>query len=166
MRYASIRRLDISNGEGLGVTLFTQGCPFHCKNCFNPETHDFDGGKEYTIDTKNAIVSLINRAQIKRFSILGGEPLIERNKEDMIDLCSSIKEIRPDIKIWVYTGNIFENVKDDWYELLYNYVDVLVDGPYVDSKRDLRLKFRGSSNQRVIDVRKSIFEGKVVEISD
>ena len=166
MRYASIRRLDISNGEGLGVTLFTQGCPFHCKNCFNPETHDFDGGKEYTIDTKNAIVSLINRAQIKRFSILGGEPLIERNKEDMIDLCSSIKEIRPDIKIWVYTGNIFENIKDDWYELLYNYVDVLVDGPYVDSKRDLRLKFRGSSNQRVIDVRKSIFEGKVVEISD
>ena len=166
MRYASIRRLDISNGEGLGVTLFTQGCPFHCKNCFNPETHDFNGGKEYTIDTKNAIVSLINRAQIKRFSILGGEPLIERNKEDMIDLCSSIKEIRPDIKIWVYTGNIFENVKDDWYELLYNYVDVLVDGPYVDSKRDLRLKFRGSSNQRVIDIRKSIFEGKVVEISD
>lgn len=166
MRYASIRRLDISNGEGLGVTLFTQGCPFHCKNCFNPETHDFDGGKEYTIDTKNAILSLINRAQIKRFSILGGEPLIERNKEDMIDLCSSIKEIRPDIKIWVYTGNIFENVKDDWYELLYNYVDVLVDGPYVDSKRDLRLKFRGSSNQRVIDVKKSIFEGKVVEISD
>ena len=166
MRYASIRRLDISNGEGLGVTLFTQGCPFHCKNCFNPETHDFDGGKEYTIDTKNAIVSLINRAQIKRFSILGGEPLIERNNKDMIDLCSSIKEIRPDIKIWVYTGNIFENVKDDWYELLYNYVDVLVDGPYVDSKRDLRLKFRGSSNQRVIDVKKSIFEGKVVEISD
>ena len=164
MRYASIRRLDISNGEGLGVTLFTQGCPFHCKNCFNPETHDFDGGKEYTIDTKNAIVSLINRVQIKRFSILGGEPLIERNKEDMIDLCSSIKEIRPDIKIWVYTGNIFENVKDDWYELLYNYVDVLVDGPYVDSKRDLRLKFRGSSNQRVIDVHKTYCEDKVVEL--
>ena len=164
MRYASIRRLDISNGEGLGVTLFTQGCPFHCKNCFNPETHDFDGGKEYTIDTKNAILSLINRAQIKRFSILGGEPLIERNKEDMIDLCSSIKEIRPDIKIWVYTGNIFENVKDDWYELLYNYVDVLVDGPYVDSKRDLRLKFRGSSNQRVIDVHKTYCEDKVIEL--
>ena len=164
MRYASIRRLDISNGEGLGVTLFTQGCPFHCKNCFNPETHDFDGGKEYTIDTKNAIVSLINRAQIKRFSILGGEPLIERNKKDMIDLCSSIKEIRPDIKIWVYTGNIFENVKDDWYELLYNYVDVLVDGPYVDSKRDLRLKFRGSSNQRVIDVHKTYCEDKVIEL--
>lgn len=164
MRYASIRKLDISNGEGLGVALFTQGCPFHCKNCFNPETHDFDGGKEYTIDTKNAIVSLINRAQIKRFSILGGEPLIERNKEDMIDLCSSIKEIRPDIKIWVYTGNIFENVKDDWYELLYNYVDVLVDGPYVDSKRDLRLKFRGSSNQRVIDVHKTYCEDKVIEL--
>ena len=164
MRYASIRRLDISNGEGLGVTLFTQGCPFHCKNCFNPETHDFDGGKEYTIDTKNAILSLINRAQIKRFSILGGEPLIERNKKDMIDLCSSIKEIRPDIKIWVYTGNIFENVKDDWYELLYNYVDVLVDGPYVDSKRDLRLKFRGSSNQRVIDVHKTYCEDKVIEL--
>ena len=89
MRYASIRRLDISNGEGLGVTLFTQGCPFHCKNCFNPETHDFDGGKEYTIDTKNAILSLISRTQIKRFSILGGEPLIERNKEDLIELIQS-----------------------------------------------------------------------------
>ena len=164
MRYASIRKLDISNGEGLGVTLFTQGCPFHCKNCFNPETHDFDGGKEYTADIKNAILSLISRTQIKRFSILGGEPLIERNKEDMIDLCSSIKEIRPDIKIWVYTGNIFENVKDDWYELLYNYVDVLVDGPYVDSKRDLRLKFRGSSNQRVIDVHKTYCEDKVIEL--
>ena len=164
MRYASIRRLDISNGEGLGVTLFTQGCPFHCKNCFNPETHDFDGGKEYTIDTKNAIVSLINRAQIKRFSILGGEPLIERNKEDLIDLCLSVKKIRPDIKIWIYTGNIFENVKNDWYELLYNYVDVLVDGPYVDSKRDLRLKFRGSSNQRVIDVHKTYCEDKVIEL--
>ena len=164
MRYASIRRLDISNGEGLGVTLFTQGCPFHCKNCFNPETHDFDGGKEYNTDTKNAILSLISRTQIKRFSILGGEPLIERNKEDLIDLCSSIKEVRPDIKIWIYTGNIFENVKDDWHELLYNYVDVLVDGPYVDSKRDLRLKFRGSSNQRVIDVHKTYSEDKVIEL--
>lgn len=164
MRYASIRKLDISNGEGLGVTLFTQGCPFHCKNCFNPETHDFDGGKEYTIDTKNAILSLISRTQIKRFSILGGEPLIERNKEDLIDLCLSVKKIRPDIKIWIYTGNIFENVKNDWYELLCNYVDVLVDGPYVDSKRDLRLKFRGSSNQRVIDVHKTYSEDKVIEL--
>ena len=82
----------------------------------------------------------------------------------MIDLCLSVKKIRPDIKIWIYTGNIFENVKNDWYELLYNYVDVLVDGPYVDSKRDLRLKFRGSSNQRVIDVHKTYTEDKVIEL--
>ena len=166
MRYSNIDYFEIVNGTDVGVSLYTQGCPRHCKGCFNQQAWDFDGGEKYTIEFRDKIVAACCRPGIKRFSILGGEPLLERNKDELMTLCSLIKEANPHIKIWVYTGDIYENVKDDWYELLYNYVDVLVDGPYVDSKRDLRLKFRGSSNQRVIDVRKSIFEGKVVEISD
>ena len=162
MRYSSIRSLDISNGENIGVALFTQGCPFHCKNCFNPETHDFNGGKEYTLEVRDKIISLISRSYIKRFSILGGEPLIDRNKQDLISLCSTIKEARPDIKIWVYTGNTFENIKQSWYDLLYNYVDILVDGQFVDELKDLRLEFRGSSNQRLIDIKETYKNDNIV----
>ena len=162
MRYASIRSLDISNGEYIGVALFTQGCPFHCKNCFNPETHDFNGGKEYTLEVRDKIISLISRSYIKRFSILGGEPLIDRNRQDLISLCSMIKEARPDIKIWVYTGNTFENIKQNWYDLLYNYVDILVDGQFVDELKDLRLEFRGSSNQRLIDIKETYKNDNIV----
>lgn len=162
MRYASIRSLDISNGESIGVALFTQGCPFHCKNCFNPETHDFNGGKDYTLEIRDKIVSLISRSYIKRFSILGGEPLIDRNKQDLISLCSMIKIVRPDIKIWVYTGNTFENIKQSWYDLLYNYVDILVDGQFIDELKDLRLEFRGSSNQRLIDIKETYKNDNII----
>ena len=162
MRYSSIRSLDISNGENIGVALFTQGCPFRCKNCFNPETHDFNGGKEYTLEVRDKIISLISRSYIKRFSILGGEPLIDRNKQDLISLCSMIKEARPDIKIWVYTGNTFENIKQSWYDLLHNYVDILVDGQFVDELKDLRLEFRGSSNQRLIDIKETYKNDSIV----
>ena len=162
MRYSSIRSLDISNGENIGVALFTQGCPFRCKNCFNPETHDFNGGKEYTLEVRDKIISLISRSYIKRFSILGGEPLIDRNRQDLISLCSMIKEARPDIKIWVYTGNTFENIKQSWYDLLYNYVDILVDGQFVDELKDLRLEFRGSSNQRLIDIKETYKNDNIV----
>ena len=162
MRYSSIRSLDISNGENIGVALFTQGCPFRCKNCFNPETHDFNGGKEYTLEVRDKIISLISRSYIKRFSILGGEPLIDRNKQDLISLCSMIKETRPDIKIWVYTGNTFENIKQSWYDLLHNYVDILVDGQFVDELKDLRLEFRGSSNQRLIDIKETYKNDSIV----
>ena len=162
MRYSSIRSLDISNGENIGVALFTQGCPFRCKNCFNPETHDFNGGKEYTLEVRDKIISLISRSYIKRFSILGGEPLIDRNKQDLISLCSMIKEARPDIKIWVYTGNTFENIKQSWYDLLHNYVDILVDGQFVDELKDLRLEFRGSSNQRLIDIKETYKNDNIV----
>ena len=166
MNYMKIVEADTKSGIGYRVTIFVSGCSVypHCDKCSNKEAWDFNSGKPFTEDTKKEILYYLSKPYISGFSILGGEPLIERNKEDMIDLCSSIKEIRPDIKIWVYTGNIFENVKNDWYELLYNYVDVLVDGPYVDSKRDLRLKFRGSSNQRVIDVHKTYCEDKVIEL--
>ena len=160
MRYASIRSLDISNGEGIGVALFTQGCPFRCKKCCNPEAHDFDSGKEYTVEVRDKIVSLTSKPYIMRFSILGGEPLVERNIQELIILINLIKEKRPDIKIWLYTGNTYEKIIDKYYDLL-KLVDILIDGPFIDDLKDLRLRFRGSSNQRVIDVKKTIETGKI-----
>ena len=155
MRYASIRDLDISNGNDIGVALFTQGCHFHCKNCFNKSTWDFDGGKEFTKETCDKFMKLVNRPFIKRVSILGGEPLA---KENVDDVCNILKQIK-DKQIWVYTGHTFETVKN--YDIM-KYIDYLVDGQYVDELRDLRLKFRGSSNQRIIDVQKSLKENKVI----
>lgn len=155
MRYASIRDMDISNGNGIGVALFTQGCHFHCKNCFNKSTWDFDGGKEFTKETCDKFIKLVNRPFIKRVSILGGEPLA---KENVDDVCNVLKQIK-DKQIWVYTGHTFEAVKN--YDIM-KYIDYLVDGQYVDELRDLRLKFRGSSNQRIIDVQKSLKENKVI----
>lgn len=155
MRYASIRDLDISNGNDIGVALFTQGCHFHCKNCFNKSTWDFDGGKEFTKETCDKFMKLVNRPFIKRVSILGGEPLA---KENVDDVCNILKQIK-NKTIWVYTGHTFETVKN--YDIM-KYIDYLVDGQYVDELRDLRLKFRGSSNQRIIDVQKSLKENKVI----
>ena len=149
MRYASIRDLDISNGNDIGVALFVQGCHFHCKNCFNKSTWDFDGGKEFTKETCDKFMKLVNRPFIKRVSILGGEPLA---KENVDDVCNILKQIK-NKTIWVYTGYTFETVKN--YDIM-KYIDYLVDGQYVDELRDLRLKFRGSSNQRIIDVQKSL----------
>ena len=155
MRYASIRDLDISNGNDIGVALFTQGCHFHRKNCFNKSTWDFDGGKEFTKETCDKFMKLVNRPFIKRVSILGGEPLA---KENVDDVCNVLKQIK-NKTIWVYTGHTFETVKN--YDIM-KYIDYLVDGQYVDELRDLRLKFRGSSNQRIIDVQKSLKENKVI----
>ena len=155
MRYASIRDLDISNGDDIGVALFVQGCHFHCKNCFNKSTWDFDGGKEVTKETCSKFMKLVNRPFIKRVSILGGEPLA---KENVYDICNILKQIK-NKTIWVYTGYTFETVKN--YDIM-KYIDYLVDGQYVDELRELRLKFRGSSNQRIIDVQKSLKENKVI----
>ena len=155
MRYASIRDLDITNGTDIGVALFVQGCHFHCKNCFNKSTWDFDGGKEVTKETCSKFMKLVNRPFIKRVSILGGEPLA---KENVYDICNILKQIK-NKTIWVYTGYTFETVKN--YDIM-KYIDYLVDGQYVDELRDLRLKFRGSSNQRIIDVQKSLKENKVI----
>lgn len=104
IRYAQIRSLDLSNGEGIGVALFVQGCNFHCKNCFNPETWDFNGGKEWTQEVKNKFLELANRPYIKRISILGGEPLADENIDDVLDLVNKIRHSLPKKTIWLYTG--------------------------------------------------------------
>ena len=196
IHYASIRNLDISNGEGVGVALFVQGCPFnpHCYNCFNPDTWDFNGGKEWTPEIKDKFLELIDRPYIKRVSILGGEPLADENLDDIFDLISEIKRRFSDTKtIWLYTGYTLKLSKLNYINPTDNYktkqdynfyttessknivsnflrseviekVDTVVDGRYIDSQRDISLKWRGSSNQRVISVQESLKQGKVITL--
>lgn len=147
MRYASIRDFDISNGEDIGVSLFVQGCHFHCPHCFNQSTWDFNGGKEFTIETMRHILRLLERPYIKRFSLLGGEPLAPENIETSKEILRVIKAIFPMHENWLFTGYVYENIPD---KSILDYVDVVVDGPYKHELRDLSLAFRGSSNQRII----------------
>lgn len=159
MRYNKIRKMDISNGEGVRVSIFMQGCTFNCKNCFNPETHSFDGGKEFTDDTINRVLELSGNENVEGLSILGGEPLHPKNIEGTTLLSKRFKEKYPNKNIWVWTGFLFENLKD---REVMKYIDVLVDGQYVDELHNPMLKWRGSSNQRVIDVQKSLKENKII----
>ena len=160
MRYNIIRKMDISNGPGVRVSVFMQGCAFHCKNCFNPETWDFEAGKEFNDDTINEILELCSQKHIKGLSILGGEPMHPNNIEGTTRLAKKFKEKYPNKNLWVWSGFEFENYLKD-KEVL-KYIDVLVDGQYVDELHDFTLKWRGSSNQRVIDVQKSLQESKIV----
>ena len=164
MRYNKIRKMDISNGPGIRVSIFMQGCTFNCKNCFNKETHDFNGGKEFTDEVIEKIIKLAEPGEIKGLSILGGEPLHPKNIEGTTKLAKKFKSIYKDKTIWLWTGFLFDkNLKD--FEIL-NYIDVLVDGVYKDELHDFRLKYRGSSNQRVIDVKKSLKEDKIIFIEE
>ena len=162
MRYSNIEYFEIVNGTDVGVSLYTQGCPRHCKGCFNEEAWDLDGGEKYTIEFRDKIIAACCRPGIKRFSILGGEPLLERNRDELMALCSLIKEANPYIKIWVYTGNTYEELGSEWNEFLEYYVDFLVDGPFEITLKDLTLPFRGSSNQRIIDIKASIDTGETI----
>jgi anaerobic ribonucleoside-triphosphate reductase activating protein len=154
MNFASIRNFDVSNGIGIGIALYVQGCHFHCKNCFNQITWDFNGGKEWTSNIEDKFIELANNKYVDRVSILGGEPLTPENYDTVLSLCKKLSK-----KIWVYTGYTYETLCDR--EIL-NYIDILVDGKYVDELRDLNLAFRGSSNQRIIDVKASLDNNKVV----
>lgn len=183
IRYAQIRNLDLSNGEGIGVALFVQGCHFHCSNCFNPETWDFDGGKEWTEEVKNKFLELANKSYIKRISILGGEPLAKENLNDVLDLVNEIRLSSLHKSIWLYTGYAWSDIwcnesalRDDYgldycenvsnnhkkRQQIIAQCDVLVDGRYIDSQRNISLAYRGSSNQRLIDIQKSLQKGEVV----
>ena len=147
MRYASIRELDISNGEGVGVSLFVQGCHFHCKGCFNSETWNFNGGNEWTEEIEKQFLQLIDRPYIKRISILGGEPLANENINDVIKLVKKCKLLFPDKKIWLWSGNDFLSYISSLD--IINYVDYIIDGKYINELKDFNLLFRGSSNQHI-----------------
>ena len=160
MRYNLIRKMDISNGPGVRVSVFMQGCSFHCKNCFNSSTWDFEGGKEFNNNTIDEVLELCNNSYIKGLSILGGEPMHPKNIEATTKLAKKFKEKYPDKNLWVWSGFKFdEDLKGK--EVL-NCVDVLVDGRYVDELRNPTLKWSSSSNQRVIDVQKSMKADKIV----
>ena len=172
MRYASIDKIECRNGLGWGVTLYVQGCHFHCKNCFNPETWDFNGGKEYTEETKETILKLLEPEYITRFSVLGGEALEQRNWWDLADLLVDIRIEHPDIKIWLYTGYEYEWLRFEsvtsalesryLLQIILKNVDVLVDGQFQEDKKDLTYPFAGSTNQRVINVQETRKQNKIV----
>lgn len=170
MRYAQIRNMDISNGEHIGVSLFVQGCNLRCKGCFNKETWDFNGGKEWTQEIEDEFIELANRPYIKRISILGGEPLADENIRDVFELIIRLKTKFPNKSIWVYTGYQFEDIFNNPLQnneatlrkRVIEICDVLVDGRYIEEQKDLTLKFRGSKNQRLIDIKKSLRENKIV----
>lgn len=164
MRYNKIRKMDISNGPGIRVSIFMQGCVFNCKNCFNPETHDFNGGKEFNEETINKVLDLASGEHIVGLSILGGEPLHPKNIEGSTMLAKAFREKYPNKTIWVWSGFLFDRDLKD--KEIMNYIDVLVDGQYKYDLYDPRLKWCGSSNQRVIDVQKSLKKGDIVLYED
>lgn len=180
MRFASMRNLDISNGEGVGVSLFVQGCDRHCFNCFNPDTWNFNGGKEWTEEAKNKFIKLIDRPYINRISVLGGEPLAEQNLDEILSLIKEIRISFPKKTIWLYTGyELSKIIKQEQHEKVSGIPDVwskrweiiklcniVVDGEYIDEQKDLTLKWRGSKNQHVIDVKQSLAQNKMVLYCD
>ena len=161
MRYNKIRKMDIANGPGVRVSIFVQGCTFNCKNCFNPETHDFNGGKEFSEETIERVLKLCENDGIQGLSILGGEPMHPLNIDEVTKLAKAFKERYPNKTLWAWSGFLFENYLKD--KEITKYLDVLVDGQYVDELHDPTLDWRGSSNQRVIDVQKTLKNGRIIE---
>lgn len=159
MNYNVIRQLDIANGPGCRVSLFVQGCTFNCPGCFNTVARDFEGGKEFTDQTMNLLLELARPDHISGLSILGGEPLHPRNRTDVLNLVKKFKEVYPNKTVWLWTGFLWEEVASD---LVDSKVDVVVDGRFVEELKDLRLKYRGSSNQRVIDVQASLKNNNII----
>ncbi len=160
MRYNKIRKMDISNGPGVRVSIFMQGCNFNCKNCFNPETHDFNSGKEFTDETINRVLELCENKNVEGLSILGGEPMNPQNIEGTTKLAKAFKEKFPEKNVWAWSGYTFENYLKD--KPVVKYLDVVVDGQFEETKKDPTLEWKGSSNQRVIDVQESLKENKTI----
>lgn len=158
-RFNKIRKMDISNGPGVRVSIFFQGCPFHCKGCFNSETWDFTLGSEFDEESISKVLEVASPDYIKGLSILGGEPLYKGTVGATIKLCQAFKEKYPNKTIWLWTGFTWETIENK--EVL-KYLDVLVDGQFKEELHDPRLRWCGSSNQRVIDVQKSLKEDKII----
>lgn len=163
MRYNKIRKMDIADGEGIRVSIFVQGCTFNCIGCFNPETHDFNDGKEFTQETLSTLMELCNNINIKGLSILGGEPLHSKNVSTVLEIAKKFKELYPNKDLWLWTGFQFEDIlKDINKKSVIEYCDFIIDGRFIETKKDLRLKWAGSTNQRFIDVQKSLKENKII----
>lgn len=160
MKYNKIRKMDIANGPGVRISVFFQGCSFHCKGCFNQETWDFLGGKEFGEEEINTILDLAKEDYITGLSILGGEPMHPNNIEGTTKLAKLFKEKYPNKTIWAWSGFLFDDYVKN--QEVSKYIDVLVEGQFVEELKNPTLKWRGSSNQRVIDVTKSLKNNKIV----
>jgi anaerobic ribonucleoside-triphosphate reductase activating protein len=164
MNYGNIKYNDIANGPGVRTSLFVSGCRNRCPGCFQPETWDFKYGKPFTLNEWESIINSMTQYHTG-ITLLGGDPL---EKENMCELLPFVKEFKrrcPDKTIWVYTGYIYENIKEiDLVNEFLSYIDVLVDGPFIQSLHSIKLKFKGSSNQRIIDLKKSKCKNKLVII--
>lgn len=166
MNYATIKNCDIANGPGVRVSLFVSGCTHRCKGCFNEVAWDFDYGEPFTQNTIDRIIEMLRPSYIRGLTLLGGEPFEPQNQEAVVTLLRQIKRELPEKSIWAFSGYLFD--KDILSGRLGNtdeylsYLDVLVDGPFVEAKKNLSLRFRGSENQRLIDVQASLTAGEIV----
>lgn len=166
MNYAQIRKLDVANGEGIRTTIFVSGCEFYCEGCFNREYWDFNYGELFSLNTTYEIINNLNNERVKGLSILGGEPLHDRNSRCVSSLVDSVRTVYGQSKdIWIWTGYTFEELLEskNFYILdIISKVDVIVDGQFILAQKDMSLKFRGSKNQRIINVKESLKQNKVV----
>ena len=165
MKYAKIKKTDVANGPGVRVSIFVSGCHHHCEGCFNSEAWDFNYGNDFTEDTIQEIIEAMNHDYITGLSLLGGEPFELVNQKGLLPLLKKVKEVYPEKTIWAYSGFLYDDLIQMEYpetkEIL-SLIDVLVDGKFVESLKDPNLYFRGSSNQRVIDMKKTLKSKKIV----
>ena len=161
MNYGNIKNCDIADGDGVRVSLFVSGCRNHCKGCFQPETWDFNYGKPYTKETEDRIIELLKPEYIDGLTLLGGDPFENENQEELVHLLERVKKEFGDTKdIWCYTGYVYEDIIADnfvrntpYTAKLLNLIDILVDGPFIEEEKDLTLRFRGSRNQRILNLK-------------
>ena len=172
MKYGNIKYCDIADGEGVRTTLFVSGCTHHCKGCFQPETWDFSYGEEFTEAVADEIFDSLKPAYIDGLTVLGGEPMEPSNQRALVGFLEEVKSRFPEKTIWMYTGDVYEGLTDpasvrrtEVTDRVLACLDVLVDGPFVEELKDITARFRGSSNQRIIDMNATRAEGKIVEWS-
>ena len=170
MYYGNIKKFDVANGEGVRVTLFVSGCRIHCEGCFQAQTQDFEYGKPYTNQTEEEVIEALKDPHIQGLTILGGEPFEPENQEVIVTLLRRVKEELPEKDIWSWTGYVYD--KDlieggkkhtQYTDEILSYLDILVDGPFMIQKRNLALSFRGSENQRVLNMKETLKQGKVIK---
>ncbi len=169
MYYGEIKKCDIANGEGVRVSLFVSGCTHHCPGCFNQDTWDFCYGKEYTDETEQEILDALSPDYINGLSLLGGEPFEPQNQKVLVQLLRKVREQYPQKTVWCYSGYLFDRellsesrARCEYTDEMLSMIDILVDGRFVEKLKDIRLVFRGSSNQRIIDVKRSLQNGDIV----
>ena len=172
MYYSEIKECDIANGPGVRVTLFVSGCTHHCKSCFNEMTWDFQYGRQFEKEDVERILKLLEPSYIAGLTLLGGEPMEYVNQQGLLPLLRSVKEKYPEKSVWCYTGYLYDkDILQDfckkWQETkeMLSYLDVVVDGEFVEELKDISLQFRGSSNQRIIDVKNSMKTGEIVQLT-